>query len=326
LGKAYTYLRHYIMLSPTSAQARQNNLIFLAGGTAGIIAKTAVAPLERVKLLYQAGVPATSVWSTLQRVSDAEGFRGLWRGNMSSCYRVFPNKGIMFSMNDFLKSPNSLARACPAWSVPMLSGALAGAMADALTYPLDLSRTRQSCKIGTNRYNSFSSTMTLTVREEGFRALYRGFGVTLFSCIPYEGIRFGCYDLYTRWLSQFLKLSTFSAPLSYPMAYLSTPSSTSSSQPSVFGKALCGSLAGTTAVLLTFPNDTIRRRMQLQGSDSSPVRARHFVHCYSLVIREEGARALYRGMAATLLRSVPNTAIQFTVYDFLRALVCADPT
>jgi len=307
----------------SSAQARESNIMFLAGGTAGIVARTAVAPLERVKLLYQAGLPATSVWGTLKHVSAVEGLKGLWRGNMSSCYRVFPNKGIMFTMNECLKSPNSVMRGCPSWSVPMLSGALAGAMADALTYPLDLSRTRQSCKIGANRYSSFSSTMTLTVREEGFRALYRGFGVTLVSCIPYEGIRFGCYDLFTRSLSQFLKYTSLPSPLTFPLSSLS--SSSSSSQPSVLGKALCGSLAGTTAVLLTFPNDTIRRRMQLQGADCTPVRARHFVHCYSLVIREEGVRALYRGMAATLLRSVPNTAIQFTVYDFLRS-VCSDPS
>lgn len=299
--------------------SQESNLLFLAGGTAGIVAKTAMAPLERVKLLHQAGLRETSVWETLLRVKHVEGLKGLWKGNLSSCYRVFPNKGIMFTMNDCLNSSNSLFRGLPSWSIPMLSGAVAGAAADALTYPLDLSRTRQSCTIGTTRYDSFSHTITLTVREEGFRALYRGFGVTLVSCLPYEGIRFGCYDLYVRSLSKMIRFSALPTPFpTLPWHLLADPSSSS---PNMAGKALCGSLAGTSAVLLTFPNDTIRRRMQLQGSDSHPVRARHFLHCYSLILREEGVRALYRGMTATLLRSVPNTAIQFTAFDFMRARI-----
>lgn len=278
-----------------------------------------MAPLERVKLLHQAGVRETSVWDTMARVKHVEGFKGLWKGNLSSCYRVFPNKGIMFTMNDCLKS-NSVFRGLPSWSIPMLSGALSGAVADALTYPLDLSRTRQSCTIGTTRYDTFSNTITLTVREEGFRALYRGFGVTLFSCLPYEGIRFGCYDFYVRSLSELARYSALPSPLPcLPLHWFSDASSPSSLN--MAGKALCGSLAGTSAVLLTFPNDTIRRRMQLQGSDAHPVRSRHFLHCYSLILREEGVRALYRGMNATLLRSVPNTAIQFTAFDFLRSRI-----
>ena len=32
------------------------------------------------------------------------------------------------------------------------------------------------------------------------------------------------------------------------------------------------------------------------------------------VLAEEGARALYRGMAATLLRAVPNTAVQVSTH------------
>lgn len=128
-----------------------------------------MAPLERVKLLHQAGVRETSVWDTMVRVKNVEGFKGLWKGNLSSCYRVFPNKGIMFTMNDCLKSKyivaktgnesyyvvSSVFRGLPSWSIPMLSGALSGAVADALTYPLDLSRTRQSCTIGATRFHLF---------------------------------------------------------------------------------------------------------------------------------------------------------------------------
>lgn len=59
---------------------------FLAGGLAGMIAKTIVAPIERVKLLMQLStnsIPLKSVgtvWTTSSRIYRQEGFLAFWRG------------------------------------------------------------------------------------------------------------------------------------------------------------------------------------------------------------------------------------------------------
>jgi len=36
------------------------------------------------------------------------------------------------------------------------------------------------------------------IRQEGLRALYRGVGLTIAGSFPYEGVKFGVYDLLKR--------------------------------------------------------------------------------------------------------------------------------
>jgi hypothetical protein len=135
------------------------------------------------------------------------------------------------------------------------------------------------------------------VREEGAFALYRGLGVSLVACLPYEGIKFGAFD----WLKRSKAVEDVRKRYGVTASLLGS-----------------GSVAGMTAVVLTFPNDTVRRRMQLQGMDGAPRRYTHAIDCYRRVVREEGGRALYRGITATMLRAVPNTAIQFVVFESIR--------
>ena len=52
----------------------------LCGGLAGCASKTAMAPLERARILLQVGKD-TSFVEALRRVWRTEGFQGLWAGN-----------------------------------------------------------------------------------------------------------------------------------------------------------------------------------------------------------------------------------------------------
>lgn len=91
----------------------QNNktLVFvqdlLLGGTSGIIAKTACAPLERVKILLQ--VQGTNTQSSthynsfldaLVRVPKEQGFLSFWRGNLANCLRYFPTQAMNFAFKE----------------------------------------------------------------------------------------------------------------------------------------------------------------------------------------------------------------------------------
>ena len=69
----------------------------ISGGIAGTVAKSSVAPLERVKILYQTRTPHypfTGIVSTLDRIVQKEGVPGLWRGNSATILRIFPYAGI----------------------------------------------------------------------------------------------------------------------------------------------------------------------------------------------------------------------------------------
>ena len=75
-------------------------VLLIAGGIAGATAKSCVAPLERVKLLSQAGETKLGVIGTMKRVIEEEGIQGLWRGNTVNVLRMIPNKGVLHMTND----------------------------------------------------------------------------------------------------------------------------------------------------------------------------------------------------------------------------------
>jgi hypothetical protein len=65
---------------------------FFSGGVAGVIAKTTVAPLERVKLIFitsKTQFRYVDGVKKFQEIYSTEGFLSLWRGNSLSCLRTF---------------------------------------------------------------------------------------------------------------------------------------------------------------------------------------------------------------------------------------------
>ena len=76
--------------------------LVISGGVAGAVAKTCVAPLERIKLLNQVGQSA-GIAATCNKVIRNEGFAALWRGNTVNVIRMIPNKGVLLACSDVYK-------------------------------------------------------------------------------------------------------------------------------------------------------------------------------------------------------------------------------
>merc|ERR1712060_98496 len=88
---------------------------FCAGGISGAVAKTATAPIERVKLLIQtqdanpkiiSGEVAryTGIVNCFTRVSAEQGFSAFWRGNTVNVIRYFPTQAFNFAFKDTIKA------------------------------------------------------------------------------------------------------------------------------------------------------------------------------------------------------------------------------
>jgi len=84
------------------------------GGVSGAVAKTATAPIERVKLLIQtqdanpkimSGEVAryTGIVNCFTRVSAEQGFWSFWRGNVANIARYFPTQAFNFAFKDTIK-------------------------------------------------------------------------------------------------------------------------------------------------------------------------------------------------------------------------------
>lgn len=197
-----------------------------------------------------------------------EGILGLWAGNGANLLRVFPSKSIVFSSNDlygkwlgslyhtwYSEEKDKENVALP-WSISFLAGGMAGMTASAATYPLDLARGRITGKLaspnGKKHYKGIINTVLITAREEGVKALYKGITPTLLGAMPYEGIKFGTVGLLER---------------AFPKTKESDGAEGEKDVAnSVTRKLAFGGAGGMMAGILTYPNDTVRRLLQLQGS------------------------------------------------------------
>jgi len=127
---------------------------FIAGGSAGAIAKTCTAPIERVKLIIQTQdanpkiisgeVPRyTGIGNCFTRVYSEQGLSAFWRGNFVNVLRYFPTQAFNFAFKDTIKGffPKSKGFAGKL-ATNVAAGGLAGAGSLCIVYPLDYARTR----------------------------------------------------------------------------------------------------------------------------------------------------------------------------------------
>ena len=76
-----------------------------------------------------------------------------------------------------------------------------------------------------------------------------------------------------------------------------------------------------------YPIDTVRRRMQLSGSQGQVVRYTSYLHCIREMAALEGAPGFYRGLGVNCLKTVPGAAIQFLAFDVIKSLILSmDPS
>ena len=178
-----------------------------------------------------------------------------------------------------------------------MSGAVAGASATMLTYPLDLLRTRFAAQ-GTDKiYSSLRASIRAIQREEGLKGFFQGLGAGVGQVVPYMGLFFAAYET-----------------LRPHLAHLSLPLGS--------GDATAGVVAGVIAKTGVFPLDVIRKRLQVQG----PMRSRfaggmvphHGKTVWSTgktIWLKEGWKGLYRGLGVSLVKSAPASAITMWTYE-----------
>lgn len=77
--------------------------------------------------------------------------------------------------------------------------------------------------------------------------------------------------------------------------------------------------AKLVATMATYPHEVLRTRMRQQPEDGQR-KYRGLVQTFRLVLREEGAAALYGGLSAHLLRVLPNAVVTFSIYEFVLML------
>ena len=111
---------------------------FFIGGMAGVISRSAVAPLELLRVQRQAHFIPNS---TLKDVYNKEGIRFFWKGNLANCSRIFPQMAINYAVFKNTQKINQKIFPDKKHISNFFSGALAGSTSMAITYPLETTKT-----------------------------------------------------------------------------------------------------------------------------------------------------------------------------------------
>jgi len=274
------------------------------GAMSGIVTKTVVAPLERVKLLYQVqGLYGTqqytSVGQSLRKILAEDGFRGFYYGNGANIARILPAYSLKFMFNDTYKSAflrNGQTVSQMSFGQLLGAGMLAGFSQATITYPLETVRTRLSLDNAMGRQSGIISCAIRTVRTEGLSALYQGYIVTFLSTPLYVGLQMSLYDVFKRNL----------------------PQDPDTGKSSAIWSMLAGACAGLIAQTSAYWGDTIKKQMQANGVTGER-KYSGFLDCVSKIYRTGGVRSFYPGIMLNSIKCIPEAGIQFAVYDFCKA-------
>jgi len=270
----------------------------MLSGVAAAVSKTAAAPIERVKLLVQnqgemlkqgsIDRPYNGVIDCTTRTLKSEGPIAFWRGNMANVIRYFPTQALNFAFKDTVKSLFKTAKDAPQYekfAKNILSGGCAGSLSLMFVYSLDYCRTRLAndakSKDGKRQYSGMIDVYAKTIKSDGIQGLYRGFVISCVGIFIYRGMYFGLYDSIKPILL--------------------------GDNASVFLSFLLGWVVTVTAGLMSYPIDTIRRRMMMTSGQA--VKYKGSVDCAVQVLKNEGFMSLMKGAGANILRGVAGAGV-----------------
>ena len=270
------------------------------------VSKTALAPIERIKLLLQCQPELlkqnqlknnyTGIINCLKQIKQTEGLISLWRGNSLNIIKYFPaqlfnfyckDKILAMAYSNFYQEKDSYSKKV---LLNLFSGGLTGSLSLLITYPLDFARVRMATDVATYRFSGINNLYRQIHSSDNLRGPYRGFGVALFSIFFYKALYFGLYDSYRMVASQ-------------------------SETPNYLVNFLMGYLVTMTAGTMTYPLDTINKRMMMTSGTGNHYKSSF--DCARQIFNHEGFRSFYRGFSCNILMA-GSGAFLLIGYDFVK--------
>merc|ERR1712061_846955 len=288
----------------------------LVGGISGAVAKTGMAPIERVKILMQtqdsnpkilSGEEArySSIADCFKRVRAEQGFKAFWRGNLVNCIRYAPQQGSALAFNDAIKQlfPKYSAKThfWQSFGTNLVSGGLAGGIANTICYPFDFARTRLASDVGKGKktFNGIMDCIMKTVRNSGITGLYRGWSITVAGAFVYRAGQLGTF-------AQIMAMNPYKedkGPVGMIAAFVAAQ------------------VARNAVMPFNYPFDTVRRRVMLESEKAPEDRIyKSSLDCARKVLQNEGLKGMYKGMIPELARGVGGSMV-IVAYDRIKAIL-----
>uniref|UniRef100_A0A803W270 Solute carrier family 25 member 43 n=2 Tax=Ficedula albicollis TaxID=59894 RepID=A0A803W270_FICAL len=182
----------------------------------------------------------------------------------------------------------------------IMAGSLAGMVATVVTYPSDVIKTRL---IVQNRlepsYEGILHAFYKIYHQEGLRALYRGVSPAILGAVPFSAGSFFVYisldKIWQEPIVRFTPLQNFTN----------------------------GCVAAAVAQTLSFPFETVKRKMQAQSPwlphyGGVDVHFTGMADCFRQTVKNKGVLGLWSGLTPSLLKIVPYFGVMFSTFEFCK--------
>ncbi|KAK0751124.1 mitochondrial carrier protein LEU5 [Schizothecium vesticola] len=325
----------------------------VAGGVAGCAAKTMVAPLDRVKILFQAHNPQFiryagswfGVGEAIKAIYQQDGPVGLFRGHSATLLRIFPYAAIKFLAYEQIRAAIIHKKEHETPLRRLLSGSLAGVTSVFFTYPLEVIRVRLAFETKKDSRSSMRAICNQIYHEQarskpplavsssasgpasiatpvasailprsGLTNFYRGFAPTLLGMFPYAGMSFLTHDT----VGDILRHPSLSKWTTLPQPENAQPGKAVPLRS--WAELLAGGIAGLISQTTSYPLEVIRRRMQVGGAVGDGHRLR-IGETARIIMKERGARGFFVGLTIGYVKVVPMAAVAFYTYERMKTLL-----
>ncbi|XP_063961532.1 mitochondrial uncoupling protein 4-like [Lytechinus pictus] len=191
--------------------------------------------------------------------------------------------------------------------------ACAATVAETVTYPLDITKTRLQIQGEVTAAKHYRTTDAIPyrgmvrtalgiVQEEGLFKLWQGVTPAIYRHIVYTGCRMGSYE-YIR-----DKLFGKNPDGTFP----------------VWKAVISGSTAGALSQFVSSPTDLVKVQMQTEGRrrlEGKPPRVNTAFQCFRKILRDGGIRGLWKGWVPNVQRAALVNMGDLTTYDTVKHLL-----
>ncbi|KAI4214853.1 MAG: hypothetical protein LQ351_002566 [Letrouitia transgressa] len=303
---------------------------FLAGGIAGVVSRTATAPLDRLKVYLiaqtsvkneainaaKSGAPMQAAKHASRPLVEASkelwrlgGIRSLFAGNGLNVLKVMPESAIKFG--SYEGSKRALARleghdnpeALHPWT-QFLAAGMGGIISQFAIYPLDTLKFRMQCETvegGPHGNKLILNTAKKMWTTTGVRSFYRGLPMGLLGMFPYSAIDLTTFEYTKRFFTKY-KAKKYHCH-------------EDDAGPGNIMTAGIGAFSGTFGATVVYPINLLRTRLQSQGTAIHPPTYTGIWDVTVKTVEAEGFRGLFKGVTPNLLKVVPAVSITYVVYD-----------
>ncbi|EEF40780.1 folate transporter 1, chloroplastic isoform X2 [Ricinus communis] len=285
-----------------------------AGAVAGFATVSATHPLDVVRTRFQvhdgrvSSLPAyKNTAQAILSITRFEGLKGLYAGFLPSVLGSTVSWGLYFFFYGRAKqrySKNRDEKLSP--GLHLASAAEAGALVCLCTNPIWLVKTRMQLQTPLHQiqpYSGLYDALKTIMREEGWSALYKGIVPGLF-LVSHGAIQFTAYEELRKIIIDHKSKDRESNHKSSDINLLNS-----------VDYAVLGGSSKVAAIILTYPFQVIRARLQQRPSMNGVPKYMDSWHVVKETARFEGLRGFYKGITPNLLKNVPAASITFIVYE-----------